>query len=216
MYQSDSELVALHAVLEDPSCPFFKVLIKLLWPFWMTLTLTKERELNHLPNCWGWLEIPVEAFSVCTLSIVRKSSIILTLARMWPAGKFEPILTTRGLTKRRHLGDVCKKHLLSHHCGICGYLSLADVYQSGKHLPNWENMFIIDIRGWKDYWHNSLLAEAVIPSVDSADFWLWQIFLQLPWSRRWTLVSNWNQDSKSEICFEAIGPLLLQCAKCTL
>ena len=140
MYQSDSELVVLHAVLEDPRCSFFKVLTKLLWPFWMTLTLTKERELNHLPNCWGWLEIPVEAFSVCTLSIVRKSGIILTLPRMRSAGKFEPILTTRGLTKCRHLGDVCKKHLLSHHCGICGYLRLADVYQSGKHLPNWENI----------------------------------------------------------------------------
>ena len=134
---------------------------------------------------------------------------------MRSAGKFEPILTTRGLTKCRHLGDVCKKHLLSHHCGIWRYLSLADVYQSGKHLPNWENMFIIDIRGWKDYWHNSLLAGAVIPSVDGADFWLSQIFLQLPRSRRWTLVSNWNQDSKSEICFEAIGPLLLQCTMCT-
>ena len=53
-------------------------------------------------------------------------------------------------------------------------------------------------------WHNTLLAVAVIPSVDNADFWLWQIFLQSSWSRWWTLVSNWNQDSKSEISFEAI------------
>ena len=186
MYQSDSELVAPHPVLKDPSCSpmLFRqdgVLAFYCLHCWVkrwqfTFCIFRKKKsmggfpfrsidqaafLNGLSRGSRAKPLPKGAWIMSfakLLGLAGNSSGSLfslyivncteeqhhsNIAADEVCRQIWANFDNKGLAKCRHLGDVCKKHLLSHHHGICGYLSLADVYQSGKHLPNWENICLL-------------------------------------------------------------------------
>ena len=181
MYQSDSELVALHPVLEDPSCsPFSQDGVLAFyclhcwvkrWQFTFCI-FRKKKSMGGFP----FRSIDQAAFlnglsRGSRAKPLPKGAWIMSFAKLLglagnSSGSLFSLYIVNCTEERHHSNigadEICRQIWANFDnkgfnktpspwwclqetsfVPSLWHLSLADVYQSGKHLPNWENICLL-------------------------------------------------------------------------